>query len=131
MSVVEDTAHLSELALLQGNGGALQMIAKIFDLLLGILAAAGLIAEGHTDHQAEGDEDEPPGYSDGCILAHSDFSRVVGYKKYLGFFNSPENAARRYDEEAKKLKGVNPVLNFPHEMQVISAVEEELIDAGS
>lgn len=56
---------------------------------------------------------------------------VNGYKKYLGIFNSPEDAARRYDEEARKLKGVNAVLNFPHEMQVISAVEEELVGAGS
>jgi hypothetical protein len=36
-------------------------------------------------------------------------------KIHLGYFDSPENAARAYDEKAKELFGLSATLNFPHE----------------
>lgn len=37
-------------------------------------------------------------------------------KRYIGWFNSAEDAARAYDKEALKLRGSRAVLNFPMEV---------------
>jgi integrase len=40
---------------------------------------------------------------------------LMGKKLYLGLFDRPEDAARRYDQEARRRKGITASLNFPEE----------------